>query len=152
MPAGVCRVERIDNLNTFISIYFKELSRVFFNKNNIKNKEAWWLSAFYSFWIQAYVRKVLVQLTNDLATPIDVFAKRRSDNYLYVPLRLFDAISNKFDPLSDLNLVHGYISECCRDASRAVECCIASAGMKEIKGSGDFLRCLYGDDGTPIYN
>jgi len=157
MPADSCRVDVIENLNTSISIYIKELSRVFFNKKNIKFKETWWLSAFYSFWIQTYVRKALIQLTEGPAFQADVFAKRRSDQYLYIPLRLFDAISNKFDPLNDLRLVDvvdgytGYIYESCRDASRAVKCCIASAGMKEMKGSGDFLKFLYGDDGMPIY-
>jgi hypothetical protein len=39
-----------------------ELSRVFFLKENMREKTTWWLSAFYSFCIQSFVRKALIEV------------------------------------------------------------------------------------------
>lgn len=49
-----------------IGLYLQELSRVFFKKENGKCRHPWWLSAFYSFCIQSYVRRALVELAKDI--------------------------------------------------------------------------------------
>lgn len=59
-----CKVDCLANLNTHLQLYTQELSRVFFKRDNLKNRRPWWLSAFYSFCIQSYVRRVLIELAN----------------------------------------------------------------------------------------
>lgn len=48
-----------------LTLYSRELSRVFFKKENLNSRRPWWLSAFYSFCIQSYVRRALIELTRD---------------------------------------------------------------------------------------
>lgn len=60
-----CKVGCIDNLNMHLSLFMRELSRVFFKKENLRNKRPWWLPAFYSFCIQSIVRRALIRLTQD---------------------------------------------------------------------------------------
>ncbi|KAE8440569.1 hypothetical protein EG329_007227 [Mollisiaceae sp. DMI_Dod_QoI] len=61
-----CKVECIVNLNVHLGLYARELSQVFFKKENLRQRGSWWLSVFYSFCIQSYVRRALVELTKDM--------------------------------------------------------------------------------------
>jgi hypothetical protein len=78
-----------------ISLYLDELSRVFFKKENMRSKTTWWLSAFYSFCIQSFVRKALLDLEKDSL----VFETLAGRDYLRHPVHLFIAISSTDDPL-----------------------------------------------------
>jgi hypothetical protein len=72
----------------------EELSRVFFMKENMRNKAPWWLSAFYSFCIQSFVKKALWEVT---AMPDS--KSIACQEYLQLPLILFIASSGYHDPL-----------------------------------------------------
>ncbi|CZR51530.1 uncharacterized protein PAC_01407 [Phialocephala subalpina] len=61
-----CKIECIANLSMHIELYIRELSRVFFKKENAKRRHPWWLSTFYSFCIQSYVRRALVELAKGI--------------------------------------------------------------------------------------
>jgi hypothetical protein len=91
-----CRVDCISNLTTSLSIFIDGLSKVFFKKENMRNK-SWWLSMFYSFCIQSMVRKILIKLSSAPSMPIRAFSGARQ--HLYLALRLFNATSGIYDPL-----------------------------------------------------
>jgi hypothetical protein len=87
---------------TSLSIFIEGLSKVFFKKENMRNK-SWWLSMFYGFCIQSIVRQVLIQLSCAPGMSVSAFSGARQ--YLYLPLRLFNATSSLYDPLGwDLSL------------------------------------------------
>jgi len=101
-----CKIECIANLNLHLGLYLDELQRVIFKKENMRKKGPWWLSVFYSLCIQAYVRKFLVALGNCPGANVDSESKIDSSlqqwgfaQYLHVPIRLFTAISGRFDPI-----------------------------------------------------
>jgi len=52
-----CKFNFINNLNLELDLYYDHLQNVFFKKENMREKESWWLSAFYSFCIQSMVLK-----------------------------------------------------------------------------------------------
>jgi hypothetical protein len=58
----VCKLESIASLELNLTLYLDELSRVFFKKENLKSRDGYWLSTFFSFCIQAVVRRALLQL------------------------------------------------------------------------------------------
>ncbi|KUJ23554.1 uncharacterized protein LY89DRAFT_663965 [Mollisia scopiformis] len=60
------KLDDVRNLNVHLRLYNKELSRVFFQRENLRNRRPWWLSAFYSFCIQSYVRRALIKLNMEL--------------------------------------------------------------------------------------
>ncbi|KAG4436698.1 hypothetical protein IFR05_007812 [Cadophora sp. M221] len=91
-----CRFECIATINMHLRLYMKELSRVFFNKDNMRNPHVWWLSTFYSFCIQSIIRKALIDLTSCSSTiqHWDGFSARQ---YLHLPIRLFIASTAALD-------------------------------------------------------
>jgi hypothetical protein len=101
-------VECIANLDLNLNLYLAELSRVLFKKENMKTKEGYWLSAFYSFCIQSTVRKALCKMARDdcweNGTPtLNQFLDLQlsaSDQFLHVAVRLFIASSGTYDPLN----------------------------------------------------
>lgn len=127
-----------------IAIFLEELSRVFFKKSNLRNKETWWLSMFYSLCIQSIVRRALMALTdsaqNEMSDSV-VQAKQ----YLYLPLRLFIASSGPFDPLNrpPTNEMNGVLDDYERAAKAVNQSSWSSNG---IQSSGDYLRSLFEDD------
>ncbi|KAF4626521.1 hypothetical protein G7Y89_g11637 [Cudoniella acicularis] len=93
-----CNIECIASLEMHLNGYAVELSRVLLNKENTHSK-SWWLSAFYSLCIQAFVRRGLIELMGHQATmSMDVGIKPAS-GYLHLAVRLFIACSGKYDPL-----------------------------------------------------
>jgi hypothetical protein len=79
-----------------LELYVHELSRVFFKKENMRNK-SWWLSVFYSFCIQSIVKHALIRLIGDVgpATQPTLGATL----HLHLAVRLFIASSGSHDPL-----------------------------------------------------
>ncbi|EGS23696.1 uncharacterized protein CTHT_0003940 [Thermochaetoides thermophila DSM 1495] len=100
---GRCQVECIQNLTTRIAAYIDELSAVIFNKENMRDRR-WWLSTFYSLYIQSYVRHALIAIEKILRfrvlddAPTEDLA---ATQYLHLPTILFTAASAKYDPLFD---------------------------------------------------
>jgi hypothetical protein len=121
------------------------LSKVFFKKENMRVKETWWLSVFFSFTIQSLVRKLLQQLSYFLASGT------AANQYLHLPIRLFIASSGDYDPLMRdyVTLSKGkeadssYISDL-EEAKTAVE--QSSWASRDIFSSADYLRNLFEDD------
>ncbi|KAK4139231.1 uncharacterized protein C8A04DRAFT_16048 [Dichotomopilus funicola] len=100
---GQCHVECIDNLRFQVAAYVDELSSVIFNKENMRDRK-WWLSTFYSLYIQSYVRHALVIIEKQLRFQLvdDVPAEDlTTTQYLHLPAVLFTAASAKYDPLLD---------------------------------------------------
>jgi hypothetical protein len=97
----LCKVVCISDIHRNLNLYLDELSRVLFLKENLYHK-AWWLSVFYSFCIQALVRKILIQLAPERIIFLSVtFASTTLEikQYLYIAIRLFTAMSGTHDPL-----------------------------------------------------
>lgn len=100
---GHCQVECIRNLSSHLSAYIDELSAVIFNKENMRDRR-WWLSTFYSLYIQSYVRHALIAIEKQLRFQAsdDVAAEDlTTTQYLHLPAVLFTAASAKYDPLLD---------------------------------------------------
>lgn len=154
-------VESTADVQMNLTLYFEELSRVFKTEKPLRNKHGWWLSTFYSFCIQGIVRAGLIDLMKSV--PHNSFDDKRFDDerfeprhYLYLPVRLFIAISNSFDPLeSDPDsMIHdtndGRLprAEDYRQGQDVVQ-------RKEweacgITSSADYLRRLFQDDGEVL--
>jgi hypothetical protein len=66
--ASACDIDCIKNLNLHLEQYLDELSRVFFNKENMRIKQSWWLSTFYSFCIQGIIQRALKELKVTLSS------------------------------------------------------------------------------------
>ena len=146
---SACWFECIANLNLHLERYLEELSRVFFNKENMRSKESWWLSTFYSFCIQGIVRRALKELKT---TPQ---SGKAIDEYLYLPLRLFTATSGAYDPLIrnfalpgkekelELTLVADF-----QAAQIAVQ--QSSWSVNGIESSSQYLKNLFEDEGADL--
>ncbi|KAL2160967.1 hypothetical protein VTH06DRAFT_8679 [Thermothelomyces fergusii] len=100
---GQCQVECIHSLRTQLSAFVDELSAVIFNKENMRDRR-WWLSTFYSLYIQSYVRHALIIIERQLRFPScdDIPAEDlTATQYMHLPAVLFTAASAKYDPLLD---------------------------------------------------
>jgi hypothetical protein len=100
---GQCQVQCIRNLRSQVAAYIDELSSVIFNKENMRDRR-WWLSTFYSLYIQSYVRHALIIVEKQLRflSVEDVAAEDlTATQYLHLPAVLFTAASAKYDPLLD---------------------------------------------------
>ncbi|KAK4153147.1 hypothetical protein C8A00DRAFT_15600 [Chaetomidium leptoderma] len=100
---GQCQVECIHDLKSQVAAYVDELSSVIFNKENMRDRR-WWLSTFYSLYIQSYVRHALIAIEKQLRfqSSDDVPAEDlTTTQYLHLPAVLFTAASAKYDPLLD---------------------------------------------------
>jgi hypothetical protein len=141
-----CKVEWMANLSMNQSLYFRELSRLLFKKENSHDKKNWWLSTFYGFRIQGLVRKVLLELTKDSEEGM-----LQSKHYLHIPLRLFIASSGTYDPLifGSPPLLQSIFDSSApagddyEEAKRAVG--QSGWGSKGISSSGDYLKTIYED-------
>jgi len=144
-----CVIECVAQLEANITIYLEELSRVFFKKVNMRKKHLWWLSAFYSFCIQSYVKKCLMELEIEVPDKEGL----ASEEYLKLPVSLFIASSGTFDPLMDDSTrpevgggevgIEGQVPNYYTEARIAV-------GQNKwvtdgISGSADYLRNLFED-------
>lgn len=156
-PWPSCKVTCLANLNLHSTQYLDELDSVFFNKERQHNRQAWWLSAFYSFCIQGLVRKALIDLMSIQNIGADSCSARQ---YLYLAIRLFIAVSGNYDPLVK-NLTASLVSPSA-DNSRAVRyehyerAQLAVQHLywesKGIHSSADYLKQLFEDDGGDIKN
>lgn len=100
MP-GQCQVQCIQDVSYYVESYINELSSVVFNKENMRDRR-WWLSTFYSLYIQSYVRQALIAIEKQLCFDAvdDVPAEDlTSAQYLHLAAILFTAASAKYDPL-----------------------------------------------------
>jgi len=94
-------VRCIQRLRNSIRICWKELSAVFFKKDNLRSR-SWWLSAFYAFSIQSMVRtgiQILVDFETDDSLPIGDRQNDAVKGYFSDALHLFIAASSSYDPL-----------------------------------------------------
>ena len=124
-----------------LDLYLEELSRVFFKKDNLRNRVPWWLSTFYSFCIQGLVRKVLIELSKVGCLPSEV------NQFLYLPLRLFIATSGSYDPLVMDTVQDLEGSPDAEDYQVAFKAVKQGDWMStEILGAGYYLKRLFDDD------
>jgi hypothetical protein len=148
----LCKIKFIAQAKFNIDLYIKELSRVFFKKENMRHKRQWWLSTFYSFCIQSFVKICLVELETRFSIPGNL----RHREYLELPLKLFIASSGTYDPLK-VDWAQGdwaqsgsenyrYIVEE-RDRNDYYEAQVAVGRDKwaedEISGAAEYLRTLF---------
>jgi hypothetical protein len=121
-----CRVQCISNLELNINLYLDELSRVFFKKENLKTRDGYWVSAFYSFCIQATVRKILRKMSVGV-------------EYLRLAINLFIASSGTYDPLTTNHSADhvGHVSDH-EDIALLKE-----ALGSPVTSSADYLRKLF---------
>jgi hypothetical protein len=142
--ADVCQIDYIRILNEHLSLYLNALSKVFFKKENMRVKETWWLSTFYSFAIQGLVRQLIRRLS------FTKNSKSATDQYLHLAIRLFIASSGDYDPLTRdyVTLSKGkevdssYFSDL-NKAKEAVE--QNSWKSRGVSSSADYLRDLFED-------
>ena len=139
--------ECLHDLRSSVFLYLDELSRVFFLKDNMCGKKVWWLSAFYSFCIQSFVRKALIELEEGILT--SPYPAGR--DYLRLPVRLFAAASGSFDPLGDTPGNPARDEPSIDDYQKAKVAVGHSHWLGGgIKGPGDYLKRLFEDSGKPL--
>jgi hypothetical protein len=145
----ICQIDYIRTLDENLSLYLNALSKVFFKKENMRIKETWSLSTFYSFAIQALVRQLIRHLS------FTANSEWATDQYLHLAIRLFIASSGDYDPLmrdyvslsKGKEVVSSYVSDL-QEAKDAVE--QDSWGPRGILSSADYLRDLFEDKGGNI--
>lgn len=149
--ANLCNVDCIQILEVSCQGYLTELSNVFFKKENLRDK-AWWLSAFYSFCIQAHVRKALILLEDYLG-----LEPRQRARYLHIAIRLFIASSGKYDPLIQDWSSQSETPSSEEERARAADYELAQSSVQQaewvsngVAGSGDYLKQLFEDDGAAL--
>jgi hypothetical protein len=141
---SLCKIDCILNAERCIKLYVDELSRTFFKKENIRCKEGWWLSAFYSLCIQGLVRRALLQLKPESCTNVE------TKQYLHLVIRLFGASSGTYDPL----IRNHDTSSKEQDNSIAEDFKAAQLSLHQYKwtstgitGSVNYLKQLFEDKG-----
>ena len=150
-----CEIDCVAQLEASLDLFVSELSRVFFKKENMRNKDPWWLSAFYSFCIQSYVKKALleVKMMQHCKEALTV------REYLKEPVSLFIASSGSYDPLSGV-ASRGSDDEA--EARSLNEYLVAEVAVSRhqwaaegVTSSADYLRQLFANPAdvqqTPIY-
>ncbi|KAI1647692.1 uncharacterized protein F4817DRAFT_365159 [Daldinia loculata] len=150
---GVCCVRPFQELSSNIKAFTDELSKVIFRKENRLHEKRWWLSAFYSLWIQSYVRRTIRFLESQPEFQFTSETKQTYSTYLLLAVELFDATSASFDPLMstwsleeepqnmDVRLMKYY-----RLAQKAL---LSEAWAYDTVSSVDHLRRLYYDGDVP---
>ncbi|ERS95496.1 hypothetical protein HMPREF1624_08012 [Sporothrix schenckii ATCC 58251] len=94
-----CSINCLRELANCIDTYIEELSLLMFRKVNLRDRR-WWLSTFYSLCIQAYVRRALLVIEQQLLYPdSDDADVLYSSQYLHLVTVLFIAVSFQYDPL-----------------------------------------------------
>ncbi|KAN0107964.1 hypothetical protein V8E51_007706 [Hyaloscypha variabilis] len=145
-----CGCYVIDELHTNSTLYLDELSRVFFKKENLRDRAPSWLSIFYSFCIQSLVRNFLVRLIALPEVPKTKIAEIAASQYLYLPLRLFNASSSgskdRFGP--DETTYFGPNAEDYRQARIAVN--YTEWISNGVETPSDYLKRLFQDDGCTL--
>ncbi|KAI1101045.1 hypothetical protein F4804DRAFT_344261 [Jackrogersella minutella] len=148
-----CQVKTFQNLSSNVKSFTDELSKVIFRKENRLHEKRWWLSVFYSLWIQSHVRRTLRFMESRPNITLRPETKEACSTYLLLALELFDAASASFDPLMsawsleeeppnmDLRLMKYY-----RLAQKAL---LSEQWVCETSSSIDFLKRLYYDKDTP---
>ncbi|CAK7272065.1 hypothetical protein SEPCBS57363_004942 [Sporothrix epigloea] len=98
-----CSIDCLRELASCIETYIEELSSFMFRKVNLRDRR-WWLSTFYSLCIQAYVRRALLVIEQQLLYPdSDDVDALYSSQYLHLVTVLFTAVSFQYDPLVSTN-------------------------------------------------
>ncbi|KAI1771162.1 hypothetical protein F4818DRAFT_214457 [Hypoxylon cercidicola] len=143
-----CQVNAIQDLSSNIVSFTDELSKIVFRKDNRLHERRWWLSAFYSLWIQSHVRRIILTMSQS-KVELSADMKRACSDYLLLALDLFDAASASFDPIisawsleeepsnMDLRLMKYYLH-----AQRAL---LSEQWARPIGSSVKYLRWLYQD-------
>jgi hypothetical protein len=147
-----CQFLCFDNLHRDLTAYLNELDRVFFLKENMHNREPWWLSAFYSFCIQGLVRRGLIDLLTTQPTGLNHYAAAQ---HLHLAIRMFSVIM-KHDPLIDESSfitqshVTGYPATGRRDHFREARLAVQQANWESngIRSSAEYLKQLFEVDGA----
>jgi hypothetical protein len=146
-----CKVDCIRNLQFEIDHYINELSTAIFKKENIRNRK-WWLSAFYSFCIQSFVRQALIILvdSNKEAIPSTGLNAR---SYLHTAVRLFTAISGNSDPMNqqavaELSMQLDESEKFLIEQYQVAQLAVYQDRWTKMRlvSSGDYLKRLFEDD------
>ncbi|TAQ88959.1 hypothetical protein B7494_g2720 [Chlorociboria aeruginascens] len=136
---GDCKVECMANLDLHLQLFVDELSRVILKKENLRNKEGWWLSVFYSLCIQSFVRKALMLLSVDTTAV--------TSEYLFIAVRLFIASTGAYDPLIRDYATFGKAKEgapsLIKEFEKAQSLLQGKWEIENIKSSGEFLKQLF---------
>lgn len=151
--SGHCQVHYIRELLLGVRMYIDELSTVIFNKDNMRDRR-WWLSTFYSLYIQSCVRHAIIAIEKQLCFPDlgDVPAEDlASTQYLHLAGVLFTAASAKYDPLlggqyqyalTDNSVIPETSIPELHHSSVRTACEVDTWGEAGIKSSYQFLRQL----------
>jgi hypothetical protein len=108
----------------------------------MREKTTWWLSAFYSFCIQSFVRQVLIELEKTIRP-----SSSTSREYLGLPVRLFIATSGTYDPLCEVPTSTSDGEPRSNDYREAQLAVSQSKWSSEgVNGSGDYLKKLFEDN------
>ncbi|KAI0168942.1 hypothetical protein GGR52DRAFT_497744 [Hypoxylon sp. FL1284] len=146
--AAKCRINAIQDLTSSIVSFKDELSKIVFRKDNRPHERRWWLSAFYSLWIQSHVRRIILIMSQS-KVQLSASMKQACSEYLLLALDLFDAASASFDPLvsawsleeepsnMDLRLMKYYL--------HAQKALLTDQWVRTVGSSMNYLRQLYQD-------
>lgn len=148
---STCKIACLGDLDMHLGLYLDELDRVFFNKESQRNRISWWLSAFYSFVIQGFVRRALIEI---LSTQLPKRDFRGVTQYLHLAIRLFIASSGSLDLLVRVPSV-GSTSDSLKEFDDQYQLARIAVGYAEwesmgISNSAEYLRRLFEDVGDVL--
>jgi hypothetical protein len=149
---SICSINCIANLSLYLNKFLDELSRVFFQKQDMRSK-AWWLPIFYSFCIQAVVRKALKILT--IGTHSQPSELEWVKEYLHLAIRLFISASGRYDPLTQSFGDDGSAQSEDLPTLEDYEAARVALGIprNDFISSSDYLKRIFEDSGEPLsYN
>lgn len=141
-------VDCITNFESALDIYMDELSRVFFDKQTMRTK-LWWLSMFYSLYIQSVVRKIIIVLEGQVHKAQSLEHDPKAHNYLHIAIRLFIASAGGFDPLKQDSNGQSHSNSTNREqipSTRDYQNARVAFKWNEAETPATYLKRIFGDD------
>lgn len=149
---ATCKINCIRKLQFDLKHYVDEMAKAILKKENHRNLK-WWLAAFYSFCIQSVVRKALILIADALEPKACSVQALNCQNYLYMAIRLYTAISGNWDPLSQQSLADSsthfnQTEEFMVEHYQLARLAINQGGWIEesLKRSAEYLHQIFEDD------
>jgi hypothetical protein len=147
----ICQISYVASLNASLAQYIDQLSQVYFKKENLRGR-TWRIPVFYSLVIQSIVRQLLLKLVDYLLDPPSSIKQ-----CLHLAVRLFIASSDGYDPLArEWDTSNPLLSQEEIEQIKTYEAAKVSVQEKDWKSLGyqnssDYLRILFEDDESPLY-
>ncbi|KAE8445419.1 hypothetical protein EG329_013432 [Mollisiaceae sp. DMI_Dod_QoI] len=141
-----CTEKRAHELPNMFTQFFNALSKVMFQKKNMRGDKSWWLPVFSSLLI---IAPTVVAMNSFLAGGSKYYHYLLGGTHLRKAIQLFGALSTNFDPLirREESIWSSHLIEWLANAV-----CLSSWEINGVKSSADFLQRMFGMHGCELSN